>query len=57
MNDHDLVITIGDCTFHAACSCGRALRPDSIRPDQSLDLFQPAWENHIMTETRPDYLE
>lgn len=49
MSEHNLAISLGDCTFHAACSCGTSLRPWSIRADKSLDLFQPAWEDHLMT--------
>lgn len=51
---HDLVISAGDCTFHARCLCGRDLLPHHIRPDQSLDIFQRDWERHLMTEVDLD---
>lgn len=48
MPEHNLVVRVGDCTFHAECSCGEKLRPWSIRINQSLDLFQRDWERHTM---------
>jgi hypothetical protein len=45
-----LVIRFGDEEFWAECGlCGVQLG-GPLRPDQSLDLFQPRWEHHTMTE-------
>lgn len=43
---HDLVIAYGDAEFVGSCSCGRPLV--TLRPDQSLNLFGPPWEAHVM---------
>lgn len=45
---HDLVVSLGDCAMHGACTCGRPL--GTIKPNQSLDVLGQAWERHVMTE-------
>lgn len=47
---HDLVVSMGDCEFYGACTCGKPL--GSIKPDKSLDELGLAWERHVMTEVR-----
>jgi hypothetical protein len=43
---HDeLTISVGDEEFWATCSCGQLLG-DSIRPDQSFDVFAERWDRH-----------
>lgn len=46
--DHELIITAGDCEFYGRCSCGVPFG-QPIKPDQSLDVLGLRWERHVMT--------
>lgn len=45
---HALVIEYGDCEVYGRCQCHKNF--GMILPDQSLDLFVPLWERHVVTE-------
>ena len=51
---HELIISLGDCSFSARCKCG-AIIGQMIRPDQSFDLYVAPWERHVMATERGEY--
>lgn len=47
---HELIISLGDCSFSARCKCG--VQFGTTRPDEPFELYAGRWECHVMGLTR-----